>query len=1118
MTSRFSVAAILASFWVACSSAAWAVDERSVYAPDGTEMFRVRFFDVGDGKYLNPPTGLPAESTWNLSDTQKRDILTAAAYWAEVLKPAPGAEPTLLNVGTFDIVGAMGTAAYIDEDFRYTASQRAIQGHDVPHDELAFGSHGQFVMGRFDYAEGESLPSQIALRPKIDIPSVATHEIGHTLGLMNDVEDTQGEFTPHFSERLTVWGGLLSDDNGNPAHPRQAVLCTGCDTRPDAAAFDTRADGAMLVGPHILDALEGGLPGLPVSMLRTQPDGRVEVDPDYMSHIELRNSLMSHQSFRNYTRLMEAELALVQDLGYSVDRRNFFGRSVYGDGLNIVNDRGFHARNPEGTAYLPGRYNTATHGLGLHVYGSHNHITQTADLLSAGPGGAGIRVDGQRNVITVEPGVRVHALGLNGQGILFAYGNGHELVQRGEVRATGELGVGLRFDMGHNLAGDFREHRGSYMRFSPDGPLAPLTELQGPLVRRVDLTGPVAGSAAALYASPNAYVEKINIMQGAQLVGDIVSHYAQRDDTGALRLTTVSFGQRSDSVGRATGEPDHAFAMRYAGNLDGANLHITLDGGVTALDGHNTVHGMAVQHGATLAGNGRHTLSANGLLRNDGVIAPGPAIADTRTGLLGRIEVSGTFQQGELGQLIADFTPLGSHDVLAVNGTAELDGTLALQAAPGWYPEGWSLHARVIEAAATVGTFGTVETLHVSPTLQFGATALAPDTYRLEAVRPHDAYSRYADDHNARNAGIALRQAATGRGLEPLLSALDFSALDGSAVQRTLGQVSPAIYSAATSASLHHERLALDMALEPLQSSFARATGKGADPTFGDGWQGFATGFGGKAGQSARNDAIGYDSSTYGLVVGATRRLAAHPAIRLGGHVDIAHRSVSPDSPLSGKVRSTAVGIGLQAGYASNDDVGPYAWGGLRVGLEDTSFDRRVSLAGYNALHTADWTGYSGSAVVGAGYRWLLSPGLSAGPLAALYYARVSNPRIDESGPDASRLHIDGESVDALRSSLGLAARFDHTLASGAGLTAHAQATWDREWMNREAVHTATFAAAPEVSFTSRNTVLPRDALALRAGVTYRPTPHMAVSATLTGRTGGGYDAVAGEVQLRWAF
>ena len=94
---------------------------------------------------------------------------------------------------------------------------------------------------------------------------------------------------------------------------------------------------------------------------------------------------------------MEAELAALQDVGLKFDRKQLFGYSIYASGsedkLNeFTNTNGYYAR--ENGQWLVGTPNETRLGIGLHIYGSYNKVTQAADILTVGEDAVGIRVEG----------------------------------------------------------------------------------------------------------------------------------------------------------------------------------------------------------------------------------------------------------------------------------------------------------------------------------------------------------------------------------------------------------------------------------------------------------------------------------------------------------------------------------------------------------------------------------------------------------------------------------------------------------------------------------------------------------------------------------------------------
>lgn len=1090
---------------------AQALEERPVYAPSGEVVFKLRFFDQGDGPFM--PDDPPLESTWNLNTRQKDKIQRAMDLWAELIKPQAGELPAIVNVGTFDDENAAGLSmSLVNQDISITQLQAALMG--LEGDGMTLGAHAHFVMGKMDFDSLDYLPSQTPRSHQTDMTGVAFHELAHGLGITSDIQNKDGPNLPHYSAALGSWASRLRDDNGNAARPGQSVICSMCDTPYDATAFDVRKDQAYFTGSHVTEVLDGAMRGVPVKMLGERASGEIYLDNNYMSHSELKNSMMSHQSYRNYFTLMEAELAFMQDMGYSIDRRNFFGYSVYGNGRNLVNEHGFFQRNSAGTAYLPGQYNTSTLGLGLHIYGSGNTVTQRADLLTKGPGGAGVRVDGAGNTLIVPAGTRVHADGLNGRGVMFSYGKGHSLVQRGEVQALGELGVGVSFDFGNNQLGNNVDYRGSYLRTSAAAKLAMLDELNGPLVDRYDLTGRVAGSAAAIYISPNAYVGQINIMQGAHVHGGIISHYAQTDEHGQPRLTQLSFGQRADEHGRATGQADPQFSWRHSGTIQGIdNLKLVAQGGHTAIDGHHEIHGVKIARGAVLSGNGHYTLASAGAFVNDGTLAPGNSI--------GRIDIVGNYRQGNDGRLVMDVNGAGAHDVLAVSGIADLGGTLTVVPQAGdWYGPAWSLRSdELVQAGAASGSFSSINARLDSPTLTLETSPVDAHAFALRIGRLPTAYSQYGRNDNAREVGRALyeRVPQVRADSQSLYRILDFSAMDGSLVARSLDQFSPAAYSALAASSLNRERQVSDLVNARRISPSRTESGPGQ-------WQAYAVPFGGETRQDSRGSAAAYDASSYGLVFGAEKPSVKYKNWAWGFHGAVTQQSARIHAPYNAKGETTALNLGLGARFGAHDGAnrpttGLYAFGGGQIGIEDGSIERQISVDAYTAQHRSRWTGLSTTLSAGAGYRWALGDSLSAGPIATLNYTLLTRPRIDESGNDATRLALASNHFNSLRSSLGANASVKLRLKSGAALQADVQLTWDRELLNTGLTQAASFAAYPSIGFSSRNDIAGRDSLGLRAGLAYEANKDLALGARLASQLfQSGYRSVTGDVFVNWRF
>ena len=714
---RFALGVLL--FFVSTNGSVWAWDFASegnlqyVMNDGGEVVFILRICDSSYGPYAPG-----SESAGELPPDYIAATVEAAGYWVDVLKPygqMPGdTETAVLDIFGNPVVSANGTPVVVrgqpvvinvgldgdaeenawgdpftpipsEKDFTLVTNATALLADKTAVTPVDYGAHAAIGIGT-GWVPRSGNQSQVGRGPT-DLGPVIIHEFGHVLGIALNLPDSELDldrwtFLFQFGEQLTRWETHLRDNNGNPSAPNKPI---DYDDPEDGLNFifdmgdpnsETQPARFTFVGKHVLDVFYdsnpdnvrkiGGNPiGVPLQGLLPNDlyyyFGIPEADRwwynmyNSMAHIDTRSSLMSWQMYRNYPMFIEVELAALQDLGYDVQRRNFFGRSFYVDGDKktvIYNDAPFWHWN--GTGYEVGTPNTSTYGIGAHLFASNLNVVQRGTIRADGAGAAGIRVDGVNNTLTIAPLTTVTANGLNGIGLLAAYGRDHHLIHRGTLMATGSGGMAVRFDFGEPL---FGERLGSYAFDPYDNYMDEANfyggypeDLQGPLVKAFDITGSITGTksgqtatystgfdtyldnvadtqedfgfteeeieqwreladqrvpgdvtdprnyswlepwanspvsrpfrwGASIYIDDTAAVERINIMSGATISGDILSR-RRLDDLGFFwpsvnrnatveeLMTTITFGYKADVNGAATSEIDGNFYFAFKDNIN----------------------------------------------------------------------------------------------------------------------------------------------------------------------------------------------------------------------------------------------------------------------------------------------------------------------------------------------------------------------------------------------------------------------------------------------------------------------------------------------------------------------------------------------------------------------
>ncbi|MBR2773375.1 MAG: autotransporter outer membrane beta-barrel domain-containing protein [Selenomonadaceae bacterium] len=768
--------------------------EVQYYGTDDKTDITTSFFKQDDD--LSPAAIL----AYNLTPNMKAGLNKAFYWWAEILAPGAFVnQPAQYFVGNYTIpnAGAISISKLHGAETKnpnlFTEifqNGRVVDRFANATDYMnkkALGSIAQEAYGLIhigqnlgiNEGDGEygwintyyyAFPIAQAMKSE-DITPVMFHEIGHSLGLsadrrdnpynlsfdgyevfiLGDGADNPNDYTSHLRDQFgrAPHSGvlILTQDIFNDATFRNNYrAATGKElTVDDAFIFDNLNGatgrngrvGTYFVGDNVLEVLDGKtftrfdgvqVSGIPINLWEGTPRF-----PE-ISHSELARSLMSHQRYRSYNSFLEAELALLQDIGYNIDRKNFYGRSIYNDGLTLTNEQGFSAR--ANGQYVDG-YNSSTMGVGLHVFGSNNIVTQRGNIWTNGYGATGIRVDGINDTIIVPQGTEIHSDGSLGTGVMVAYGKNNNVVINGTVTANGEDANAVHFEFGANAMGGTFEYRGSYLRYTRnindwDGKLIGaqnrgLTEFTESnddysitdLVNG-DLNAPMGSltvngkleskNGRAIYIAEESFVDRIDINKGAQINGDIESVWKQFDweDYGISdTFQTVTYQKAQyDNLGNImdfetkTGEIEPLYiqynggnyvytkyipdlvtqlnfnaqdgAIFYNGNINGFdNMKMNVTSGTLNFGGAANVVNVNVFNGANLFG-GTYTV-------NDMTARMADGFSDWTTGKfinhgkIGAMTINGDLLSDGILQGINGY----SNGNIIVNGSAYVDGSTA---------------------------------------------------------------------------------------------------------------------------------------------------------------------------------------------------------------------------------------------------------------------------------------------------------------------------------------------------------------------------------------------------------------------------------------------------------
>ncbi len=649
-------------------------------------------------------------------------------------------------------------------------------------------------------------------------------------------------------------------------------------------------------------------------------------------------------------------------------------------------------------------------------------------------------------------------------------------------------------------------------------------------------SGVISGTGGLSVASGGTKtLSGTNTYQGGTTVGEGTTLAVDRDANlgavgGALSLYNATLRTSADfssarAITLSAGEnsafntfDNDGHDATLSGVISGLGSLVLQGSGTTTLSGVNTYTGATQVAGGTLALTDGAALSSSQVVIDylAELLADDASVNDlnnagTTTIAAGKtLSVDGDFTNGSTGTLTTSVSGVDSYGKLNVDGTAQLDGTLAIDVIGSPSLSG-SLLSVVHATDGVSGTFAQV----TDNSILFDFTAV----YRANDVdltistpdagneTPATTVTQIVSDFgNTPATGAARALDATFASDPQGALAAAFIPVSGSEAQinRAVTQSLP-LLTGGSMLSTQNTLTSINSIIQARQGGYGASSGD-AFLTERNVW---LKPFGSRADQDDRNGVAGFEAKTGGLALGVDGQI--HSRHTVG--VAFAYASANVDGNSSIAPQSADIDIYQLIGY------GTYDLGGRRelsyqvdLGRNHTEGVRKMS--DFSTVAESDYDSISAHAGVGLSQSFVLNSAITLTPSVRADYSRIHDDAYRETGAGALNLEVDSRNVEQLI--VGVAGKLEYRIDTH--LTASVDLGVGYDTMAREASITAAYAGAPGVSFATRG--IEPDAWLYRggAGVKYQLTDTMDVSLRYDAEARSGFENQSASVKVNWKF